>query len=226
MLAQAVPVPELSKLPSLGERKGSASWPLPLLAPAINVLFRPEQKHGPSGEGDILVPFAGWYGDVDDPLSGDEFAFTDLDGHGEIAAPAGRVDAGIFAEHRGDAECVPDAVTKLGAVADCHGKRSGDGGEGCDAPEFAALLLHEGVTLAQSGEAGKNCLCGGFERLRHSRDGGAPTGANHVAIDKKAEAGVEKVGTRHEIGTSVSGVRCSALGFWGSGLSELCFEDP
>src|SRR6201987_2278969 len=122
MLAQAVPVPELSKLPSLGERKGSASWPLPLLAPAINVPFRPEQKHGPSGEGDILVPFAGRDSDVDDPASGDEFAFTDLDGHGEIAAPAGRVDAGIFAEHRGNTECIPDAVTKPGAVADCHGK--------------------------------------------------------------------------------------------------------
>ena len=87
MLAQAVPVPELGELPSLGERKGSASWPFPLLAPAINVLFRPEQKHGASGEGDILVPFAGRYGDVDDPASGDEFPLRISTGMARLQHP-------------------------------------------------------------------------------------------------------------------------------------------
>src|ERR1700745_3212992 len=55
MLAQAVPVPELGEFPSLGEGKGSPTWTLPLLAPASNVLFRPEQEHGASGEGDVLI---------------------------------------------------------------------------------------------------------------------------------------------------------------------------
>src|SRR5579864_5145696 len=124
MLAQAVSVPELGEFPSLREGQRSPAWPLPLPAPAIDVLFRPEQEHGASGKCDVLIPFAGGYGDMDDAARGKQFARTNLDRHGEIAAAAGSLDAGILAEHGGIAERVPDAIAEPETLADGYGKRS------------------------------------------------------------------------------------------------------
>src|ERR1700739_1856591 len=63
---QAVAVPELRQFPALGQRQRTARGTLPLFAPAVDVLFRPEQEHGASGKGDVFVPLAGGNRDVDD----------------------------------------------------------------------------------------------------------------------------------------------------------------
>src|ERR1700756_2240404 len=63
---QAVGVPLAGQLPTLAECHGAAAGTIPLLAPAIDVRFRPEQQHGSSGEDNIFVPAAGGDGEVYD----------------------------------------------------------------------------------------------------------------------------------------------------------------
>lgn len=63
---QAIAVPKGRQLPSLRQGKCPAAWPIPLAAPAVDVLFRPEQEHRASGEYDVFVPVARRYREVDD----------------------------------------------------------------------------------------------------------------------------------------------------------------
>ena len=44
---------------SLAASPGRHPRPIPLFAPTIYMLFRPEQKHGLSGKDNVLVPIAG-----------------------------------------------------------------------------------------------------------------------------------------------------------------------
>ncbi len=55
---EAVGVPGLGEAPALLERKDGAGLATPSAAPATDVLFRPEEQHGPSGEDDVAVPVA------------------------------------------------------------------------------------------------------------------------------------------------------------------------
>jgi hypothetical protein len=64
--AQSIFVPLLGQPPSLSQRQGSAARTIPLRAPAIDVLFRPEQEHGLSGEHDVFIPMARRHGNVND----------------------------------------------------------------------------------------------------------------------------------------------------------------
>ena len=75
--AEPVAIPSLGKLPPLGEGERTAAGTIPLPAPAVHVLFRPEQEHGLSGEDDVVVPVAGRNGDVNDPLVIEEAALLD-----------------------------------------------------------------------------------------------------------------------------------------------------
>ena len=67
-----------------------------MLAPAVNMLFRPEQEHGASGENYIPVPMAGRNREVKNPLGRKKFAAADLDRHVEVAAATCRSDLHIL----------------------------------------------------------------------------------------------------------------------------------
>jgi hypothetical protein len=64
--AQPIPVPFLRQIPTLRQAQRSATRTAPLFAPAIDVLFRPEQEHGFSGKDYVLVPVTRGDGDVND----------------------------------------------------------------------------------------------------------------------------------------------------------------
>src|SRR5205823_13178697 len=56
---QAITVPFLRQAAALLQAQDATPRPIPLFAPTIYMLFRPEQKHGLSGKDNVLVPIAG-----------------------------------------------------------------------------------------------------------------------------------------------------------------------
>ena len=54
--------------PGLLERQDPAQGLIPFRAPSLNVLFRPEEEHGPSGEDDIVPPVRRRHREMHDPL--------------------------------------------------------------------------------------------------------------------------------------------------------------
>ena len=57
-------VPEFGKLPNLLDRKDFSTFEIISLAPLINPLLRLEEKHGRSGEDEIIVPASEGQGEV------------------------------------------------------------------------------------------------------------------------------------------------------------------
>jgi hypothetical protein len=52
-------IPGLRQAPCLFQGQQRAAWQLPLLAPVVDMLFRPEEKHGLSVEDDVIPPVMG-----------------------------------------------------------------------------------------------------------------------------------------------------------------------
>src|SRR5437762_8259624 len=57
--------PYLRQAAALLQAQDATPRPIPLFAPTIYMLFRPEQKHGLSGKDNVLVPIAGRDGYMD-----------------------------------------------------------------------------------------------------------------------------------------------------------------
>ena len=53
---QAVVVPEFGKFPNLMNGENFSAFEIIALAPFINPFFRLEEKHGRSGEGQVIIP--------------------------------------------------------------------------------------------------------------------------------------------------------------------------
>ncbi len=53
---QAIAVPEFGKLPNLTDRQKFSAFEMIALAPLVNPFFRLEEKHGRSGEDEVIVP--------------------------------------------------------------------------------------------------------------------------------------------------------------------------
>jgi len=142
---QSVRVPFLSQSPSLTQRQRSSAWTVPLRAPAIDMLFRPEQEHGPSGEDDVVVPMPRRHGNVDHSLRREQPAFLHPENHLVIAAAAGSVNARVLVQHCRNSQGIPDAVAIPGPLAGSNRKGGGHGREWSGAPEFSILLQDESV---------------------------------------------------------------------------------
>ena len=117
-------------------------------APAIDVLFRPEQKHGLSRKDDIVVPVASRYGNMDDSLRPEKSAFFHIEVHLVIAAAAGGVNACVPVQHRWDAQGIPDAVAVPCTLAGSNRKGGGHSGKWSGSPQFAILLENKSVGVS------------------------------------------------------------------------------
>jgi len=71
----------------------------PDAAPAGDVLFRPEEQHGLSGENDVLVPAGCWHSEMNDAFRCEETSFVDDKLHGGVAASTRGGDASVAAKH-------------------------------------------------------------------------------------------------------------------------------
>lgn len=61
---KAVAIPEIRKLPRLLHAQGRSARERPGLAPAFNMIFRPEEEHGLSIEDDVVPPASGRKGEM------------------------------------------------------------------------------------------------------------------------------------------------------------------
>lgn len=136
-------VPVLGQGPALFHAEGGAVGLVPLPAPVVNMLLRPEEQHRLSGVDEVVPPVAGRDGEVDDAFGGGQFAAFYAELHALAAVAAGGGDNGVLVEHGGDAECVPDAVAPVGYAARFDLERSGHGGKGAAHEDFAAGALEE-----------------------------------------------------------------------------------
>src|SRR5215469_4943314 len=144
---------------------------VPLSAPAIHVLFRPEQKHGLSGEHNVIVPMARRHSDVNHTLSARNSSLLHIQDHLVIAASAGGRDASIFVKHGGNPKCVPNAVCPPLALADLNRKSCGHGGKWRSPPQLSTLLKNKSVALGKAFQTVRHLVqrageCGGH--LCHS----------------------------------------------------------
>ncbi len=119
---QSVGVPFLGESPALAQRQSSAAWTIPLFAPAIDMLLRPEQKHSFSSEHDIGVPLARSQRKVNDSLLRQQLAVSHAQRHFVVAAATRGVNASVLVQHRGNAQSIPDAVAIPGMLANPHRK--------------------------------------------------------------------------------------------------------
>jgi hypothetical protein len=61
---QAVVVPEFGKFPNLMDGENFSAFEVIPLGPFVNPFFRPEEEHGRSGEGQVIVPASKGDGEV------------------------------------------------------------------------------------------------------------------------------------------------------------------
>lgn len=59
-------VPKFGKFPNLMDRENFSTSEVVALAPPVNPLLRPEEQHGRSGEGQVIVPAGEGDGKVDE----------------------------------------------------------------------------------------------------------------------------------------------------------------
>jgi hypothetical protein len=94
----------------LFEAQNGSARLIPLVAPAVNMLYRPEQEHGFSGEDNILVPLAGRNGKMADALARQQVTVPYIQHHFEIATSTRSIDASVIMQHRSNTKRVPNAV--------------------------------------------------------------------------------------------------------------------
>ena len=62
---QTVSVPQSAQVPPLHQREGFATRQILLVAPAVQMHFRPEEEDGRSGEDKVVIPALEGEGEVD-----------------------------------------------------------------------------------------------------------------------------------------------------------------
>jgi len=109
---KSIAIPCVGQLPSLLHAQGTASRKSPSCAPPIDVIFRPEEKHGFSIEDNVVPPVPRRKREMNDPWRlGCHLAFANLDGHAFAAASAGRKHAPVALQHGNHPQRVPDTVS-------------------------------------------------------------------------------------------------------------------
>jgi hypothetical protein len=110
---QALPVPELGQFPNLLEGQRFAAFEMVSLAPCFDPFFRLEEKHGRSGENQVIVPAGEGQGEVDEVLEIGNLPVLDFQLNGLVAFGEHGFDDRVAVERGGDAEHVPGAVGKV-----------------------------------------------------------------------------------------------------------------
>ena len=122
--------------------------------PALEVGFRPEDEHGPSGVADVPPPSAGGDQHMPDGISGAWVTVTDRDAEGLSAVGALGLDHRIEAQRRPDAECVPPAVGEPRPAAGDDAERRGHGRERVEHPDRAVLVEDDRVGVVEAAPGG------------------------------------------------------------------------
>lgn len=117
---QPVRVPRDGQLPELAKSNEWALWEASHRAPVIDMLFRPEEKHGASGIWKIVPPMSGGDSEMRNADSGGWLTGLYRQRHGFATARAARLDPCILVKSGRDAVTIPDAVGKVRAPSSCN----------------------------------------------------------------------------------------------------------
>ena len=188
---EAIAVPAGRQAPALRQSQRGTARDFPVAAPAIDVLFRPEEEHRFSGENEIFVPAPCGNGEVNNAASFRDAAAFNTQGDGGIATGAGSGNDSVAAKHSRDAQSVPDATAPPGVFAGTDMKRSRYGPKGRGTKNLGgAFLQNDDVSV---GEAAKGCadlFVGEGQRRRQLMDFGYVAVAEDEAIEREAKSGV------------------------------------
>jgi hypothetical protein len=113
---QAIAIPFLRQSPYLFEAQNGSARLIPLVAPAVNMLYRPEQEHGFSGEDNILVPLAGRNGKMADALARQQVTVPYIQHHFEMQHPheaSTRASSCSIAGYQARPECSCHTMTSV-----------------------------------------------------------------------------------------------------------------
>ena len=189
----AILIPLAGQGPAGGRRKSGAAREIPTAAPAVNVLFRPEEEHGLSIKDDVVPPSARGESKVDDAIASRQ-AVANRQGHGVTAATAGGEHASVGVERRENAERVPDAVAKPTAATGFGDEWCGHGGEGVGHEHFAAGLKDQHMGVVHAAEGGADVRWVGGEVAGERGYGRDFAGVHDHVVDAQPEFGILKHG--------------------------------
>lgn len=144
--SHAVAIPGVGQFPRLLEGQDGSAGEFPGLAPAIHMIFRPEDEHRFSIEYNVVPPLPGGKGEMHEArrLGGN---FAAGNGHGDAlaATPARGEHAATGMKHGNHAQSVPNAVAiptaGAGWVLGLNCKRSGNGRKRVRHEDFPASRL-------------------------------------------------------------------------------------
>ena len=144
-------IPAFSKLPGLFGREHGATPLAPLLTPALNMLFRPEQENGFSREDNVFVPLMYRQEEMDHRLDGLQFPVLNREGHPLVTARAAGDNLAILIKCCEHSQSVPNAVCPPALFANSDFKRRGHSAEGRHSPNLAALApCNHGMRFAEA----------------------------------------------------------------------------
>src|SRR5262249_39297980 len=145
---EPVVIPGLGQLPTLLQRDHGAASLAPLLAPAVNVLLRPEQKDGPSSENQVLIPLAHRYLKMNDASARCQLAALYAQCHVLVTARTGSDDSAVLVQSGENSHAVPDAVCPPALFPGPDFEGRGHGAERSHAPEVASLSISDDHRVA------------------------------------------------------------------------------
>jgi hypothetical protein len=185
---EAVRVPGDRQLPELIEADQGTLFQVARAAPAIDVLFRPEEEHGASGVGEVVPPVSRGHREVRDAGRRHGGVVLDTERHRLPAASAARPDGGIRVERGRDAVCVPDAVGEIRPLV--RGDLEGRGGRGERRGHDDLAVVRSQVEQAAGPQALKTLEHvgrGNAEGGRYLRGEGRPAELDGRGVDVVAE---------------------------------------
>src|SRR5439155_17984776 len=108
---QSITVPRLSQPPLLLQRDHFSSWLTPLLAPAIHMLFRPEEKDRFSSKDNIFPPVLRRNAEVNRPHRIYERPVLDRHSHCLVTTSTSRDNTSVLLQHSRNSQSIPDAIS-------------------------------------------------------------------------------------------------------------------
>src|SRR3989442_11425608 len=132
-------IPPVRESPALFRGERGSGLQVTGLAPTINVLFRPEEEHGASGESYVVPPVVRRNGEMDDSFAVHKFATSNFESQSLAAIAAGCSDHRISPERGGNTQRVPNADPPVGLPPRLDAEARGYGAKRVRRPNVAIV---------------------------------------------------------------------------------------
>ena len=110
---QFIFVPRIRKPPGLFGAQDSTVLHVTGSTPSIEMLLRPEEKHGASRKSDVVPPLVSGHRKMNDSFPTGDVAVSNFQLHRIATVSARRIDYSVLVKGRSDAQRVPDAYSPI-----------------------------------------------------------------------------------------------------------------